>query len=87
MIGTDRVAHIDVGGAMMSVPIGQWLWELRYQRPEPDRGTLCDDRMLAAGVLESYLYLVQECSQKETWRRIKIMRKAMRENQPGMPSL
>lgn len=87
--GTDRVGHIEVGdGAVMSVPIGEWLWQLRYARPEPNRGKhICDDRMLAAGVIESYMYLVQECSKEEAWRRIKIMRNALRLEQPGMPSL
>lgn len=89
MHGTDRVGTIEVGeGAVMSVPIGKWLWQLRYVRPEPDRGpTICDDRMMAAGVLESYMYLVQECTKEEAWRRIKIMRDALRLNQPGIPSL
>jgi hypothetical protein len=78
VIGTDRVGYIEVGdGAMMSVPIGDWLWQLRYARPEPDRKGMCDDRMLAAGVLESYVYLVMECTKEEAWRRIKIMRAAL----------
>lgn len=89
IIGVDRVGHIEVdGGAVMSVPIGEWLWQLRYVRPEPNRGpNICDDRMLAAVALESYMYLVQECTKEEAWRRIKIMREALRLEQPGMPSL
>lgn len=77
--GKDRVGHVHVGGgAAMSYPIGEFLWQLRYTRPEPDRGPhICDDRMLAVGVIESYLYLVQECTKEEAWRRIKIIRKAM----------
>lgn len=76
--GCDRVGHIEVGdGAVMSVPVGDWLWQLRYARPEPDRGNRCDDRMLAASVIESYMYLVKECTKKEAWRRIKIMRTAL----------
>lgn len=62
----------------MTLPLHSWLWKLRYQHPEPPRGTLADDRMLAAGVLESYLYLVEECSKEEAWRRIKILRAAMK---------
>lgn len=87
--GTDRVGHIEVGdGAIMSVPIGEWLWQLRYVRKEQTRPAhICDDRMLAAGVIASYMYLVQECTKEEAWRRIKIMREAMRLEQPGMPSL
>lgn len=77
IIKTDRTIDVDVGGARMTLPRGDWLWQLRYQRPEPDRGTKCDDRMIAAGVLESYLYLVQECTKDEAWRRIKIMRAAL----------
>jgi len=78
VIGHDRVGYIKVGGgAVMSVPIGEWLWQLRYVRPEPDRHGGCDDRMLAAGVMESYMYLITECTKAEAWRRIKIMRSAM----------
>lgn len=74
----DRVFPVEVGdGAAMTLPLHSWLWKLRYQRPEPDRGTICDDRMLAAGALESYLYLIEECSKEEAWRRIKILRHAM----------
>lgn len=84
MIGTDRVGTIMIGdGAQMSVPIGDWLWQLRYARPEPDRKGMCDDRMLAAGVLEAYMYLVQECTKEEAWRRIKIMRKALAKKKTG----
>lgn len=78
MIGGDRVGTIYVHeDAIMSVPLPEWLWQLRYTRPEPDRGTKCDDRMLAAGVGESYLYLIEECTKEEAWHRIKIMREAL----------
>jgi len=79
---TDRTLYVEVGdGAMMSLPLNDWLWQLRYQRPERDRGpTICDDRMIAAGVLESYLYLVEECTKDEAWRRIKAMRAALQEH-------
>lgn len=74
----DRVISVDLGGgAATMVPIPDWSWSLRYVRPEPQRGTLCDDRMLAAGVCESYLYLIQECTKEEAWRRIKLMRAAL----------
>lgn len=51
---------------------------MNHVRQEPDRGRgICDDRMLAVGVIESYLYLIQECTKEEAWRRIKILRKAL----------
>lgn len=82
--GTDRVASAAMGdGAIMSIPVGDWLWQLRYARPEPDRGTRCDDRMLAASVIESYLYLIQECKKEEAWRRIKILRAALLSTERG----
>jgi hypothetical protein len=75
---TDRTLHVEVGdGAVMTLPRGEWQWQLRYVRPEPARGTQCDDRMLAAGICESYLYLIQECTKDEAWRRIKILRAAL----------
>jgi hypothetical protein len=77
VIQTDRTLAVDVGdGAWMDMPIPDWLWHLRYA-DEPERGTQCSDRLLAAGLLESYLYLVEECTKEEAWRRIKIMRKAI----------
>lgn len=77
-IWTDRVAYVDVGdGAQMTVPVGEWLWQMNHVRPEPDRGVKCDDRMLAVSVIESYLYLVRECTKEEAWRRIKILRAAL----------
>lgn len=63
----------------MCLPFGEWPWQLRYARPESARGTQCDDRMLAAGVCESYLYLVKECTKEEAWRRIKILRAALKD--------
>lgn len=74
---TDRTIHVDCGDARMTVPRPDWLWSLIHTRPEPDRGTQCDDRMLAAGVLESYLYLIMACNKEESWRRIRIMRHAL----------
>jgi hypothetical protein len=75
---SDRVMSVEVGdGAVMSVPLHEWSWKLRYQRTEPPRGTLADDRMLAASVVDSFLYLIEECTRDEAWRRIKIMRAAL----------
>jgi hypothetical protein len=59
----------------MTLPTPAWMWQMNHVRPEPDRGTKCDDRMLAVCVLESYLYLIN-CTKEEAWRRIKILRAA-----------
>lgn len=86
-IVTDRTIHVDCGnGARMTVPRPDWLWPLTHTRPEPDRGTQCDDRMLAAGVFESYLYLIRNCTKDEAWRRIKIMRASLSASTPVRPS-
>ena len=79
IITTDRDIHVPVGGgAAMTLPRPDWLWQLNHVRPEPGRGTHCDDRMLVVSSLQSYLYLVEECTKEEAWRRIKILREAMR---------
>lgn len=71
---------VEIGdGAAMSVPLGDWLWEMNHVRPEPDHGTECDDRMLVVSPLESYLYLIMECTKEEAWRRIKLLRTAIRD--------
>ena len=78
IIRTDRTLVVPVGdGAQMILPQPEWLWQMNHVRPEPPRGTQCDDRMLAVGVMQSYLYLVEECTKEEAWRRIKILRRAM----------
>jgi hypothetical protein len=64
----------------MSVPLLDWLWQMSHMRIEPARGTQCDDRMLAVGIMESYLFLIQECTKEEAWRRIKILRAALNAN-------
>lgn len=85
IITTDRTIHVPVGdGAGMTLPRPEWLWQLNWVRPEPDRGTQCDDRMLAVGSLESYLYLIEECTKEEAWRRIKILRQAIRDHRAAM---
>jgi hypothetical protein len=74
----DRDMHVEVcDGAVMTLPNRDWLWQLNHVRNEPDRGTKCDDRMLAVSSLESYLYLVTECNKEEAWRRIKLLRAAL----------
>ena len=57
--------------AQMSCPTGELEWQMRYGDP-------VKVRMLVAGVLDSYEYLVCHCSKEEAWRRIKIMREAVR---------
>lgn len=75
----NRLLNIPVGdGAMMSMPFNYWLWRLRYAK-DMTPPNICDDRMLAASALESYRYLVMECNKEEAWRRIKIMRQAVRD--------
>lgn len=79
VIKTDRNVYVGIGDdAHMSLPRPEWLWQMNHLRTEPPRGTECDDRMLAVGVMQSYLYLVEECSKDEAWRRIKILRDAMK---------
>ena len=76
----NRLMNIDVGdGAMMSLPWSYWLWRLRYAN-DMTPPHICDDRMLAASALESYRYLVLECTKEEAWRRIKIMRSVVAAN-------
>ena len=80
IIKTDRDLHVPVGdGAFMTLPRPEWLWQLNHCRIEPPRGMHCGDRMLAVGSLQSYLYLVEKCSKEEAWRRIKILRAAMKD--------
>lgn len=75
----DRVIRVEVGGgAVMSVPLGDWMWQMNHVRPEPSRGTKCDDRMLAVGVCESYRYLIEHCTKEEAWSRIKLLRAALK---------
>ena len=61
---------------MISVPYYYWLWRLSHTADATPTG-VCDDRQLAAGVLESYLHLITECTKEEAWRRIKLIRAAI----------
>lgn len=80
IIETDRNVHVPVGdGARMLLPRPEWLWQMNHVRPEPPRGTQCDDRMLSVGIIGDYLYLIECCTKEEAWRRIKLLRKAMRD--------
>lgn len=84
-IACERLLYVYVGDgtpegtAQMSVPKLNWLWSLRYGE-DTSAPTECDDRMLAAGALESYRYLIMECTKEEAWLRIKQMRAAIREH-------
>ena len=80
----DRTINVPVGDgtpegtAHMTVPRGEWIWSLVYSKDnsEPPK---CNDRMVAAGALESYRYLILECTKEEAWNRIKQMRSAILE--------
>jgi hypothetical protein len=68
----DDVLHVAMGdGAVMSFPArnddGCLGWRLHYHQREGDNYS-------AASVIESYQYLVLECSKEEAWRRIKLLR-------------
>lgn len=57
------------GGAQMTCPTGALERRLRYDDEPPS--------LVAAGAVESFRYLLLECSQKEALRRMKIMKEAM----------
>lgn len=66
----EQTVNVDCGdGAQMTMPRDRLEWNLRYGDPERVRFD-------AASVVESYAYLVMECSKEEAWRRIKLMRAA-----------
>jgi len=78
----NRTIRVEAGdGATMTLPLGKWRWELRYGKDTSEPPT-CDDRMLAASVFDSYMYLVCGCTQKEAWHRIKLMRAALKDTKP-----
>lgn len=65
-----KIINVPVGdGAHMAVPGAWWTWCLRYGK-DMSTPPECSDRMLAAGICESYRYLIQECTKEEAWRRI-----------------
>ena len=77
----NRVLRVPVGDdAFMTIPQADWCWSLRYTRPEPNHGRDVDDRMLSSEVMESFLYLITDCTKEEAWRRIKLMRAAWLRN-------
>ena len=60
--------RVDVGdGASMPLPDHDVAWHLRY-------GDKVGRALAAAELIDAYHYLVEECSQKEAWRRIKLIR-------------
>ena len=63
-----KVHFVDVGdGAQMTFPVGEFCHQMRY-------GQNAD--IAAASALDSYRYLVLECTKEEAWKRIKLIRKA-----------
>jgi len=79
VVETDRVLSVYVhDDAMMVVPRSEWLWLLNWA-DEPERGTLCTDRQMAASVGESYRYLIMACDKAEAWHRIQQLRRAIRD--------
>lgn len=76
LVAQDTYLVIDIGdGAQMTCPRGPLEWQMRYGNPEKHR-------FVAASALDSYEYLVNHCSKEEAWRRIKLMRAAMKANPP-----
>jgi hypothetical protein len=71
----DTYLIVDIGGAQMTCPRASLEWQMRYGSPEKHR-------FVAASALDSYEYLVVHCNKEEAWRRIKLMRKAMKDNPP-----
>lgn len=57
------------GGAQMTAPLNLE-WHLRYGDPS-------QVRYVAAEVVASFKYLIEECSRDEAWRRIKLMRESV----------
>ena len=68
----DGYLIVDVGdGAQMTCPTGELEWRLRYgDKPA----------FVAASVVDSFSYLVMNCTKEEGWRRIKLMREAIKES-------
>jgi len=81
----ERVITVKLGdGAQMDVPGAWWTWCLRYGK-DMSEPPACSDRMMAAGVCESYRYLILECTKEEAWRRIKLMRAAVANGELAKP--
>lgn len=59
------------GGAQMTCPTGDLQWRMRYGDGAA---------MVGAAVVDSFEYLINNCTKEEAWRRILIMRTAMRKS-------
>lgn len=65
------ILSVSVGDdASMWCPTDHGAWCARYS---PQNLNLYD----AACIMDSYMYLVRECTKAEAWRRIKLMRTAL----------
>ena len=63
-----KVHFVDIGdGALMTFPVAEFCNQMRY-------GQNADTA--AASALDSYRYLVLECTKEEAWKRIKLIRSA-----------
>jgi hypothetical protein len=70
----ENFAIVPVGdGAQMDLPNGDLLWRMNFN------GTSVRDSRLAVGIIQSYLYLVEDCSNKEALRRLRLLRVAARQ--------
>jgi hypothetical protein len=77
----NRILTVDVGdGAQMTVPAGYWLHRLVHETDGTPPG-IADDRSLAASCLESYRFLIMNCTKEEAWHRLKMLREVI-ENEP-----
>lgn len=64
---------VDIGGnAQMTCPTRELDNMLRYGDAERMK-------LVAASAIDSFNYLVMECTKEEAWRRILLMRKAMKD--------
>lgn len=73
IVASNEYLVVDMGGCQMTAPRGPLEWQMRYGDPEKYR-------MLTASALSSYDYLVNCCTKEEAWRRIKLMRQAIKAN-------
>lgn len=73
-IYSDNHASIDVGsGAIMSIPFGDFNWQMRYCEGEAK-----ELHLIAASVLDSYAYLLSDAiTTKEAIRRLRFMRNCL----------
>ena len=66
------------GGAVVTIPSNDIEWKIRHKDlVSKVRQEQC--LMPAASILESYEYLIMRCEPKEQIRRLKLMKKAMKQ--------